>query len=177
MRLLTQTFTVLALLTSCFAHADMTDPTAAQTLQNEIAQVGLAKFTSSDYKPGLLKHIVLFHYQDSVTQAQKDEVKRRFLALKDLCRRNGRPYILSIQTGSQNSGEGVDQGLEKGFIVTFKSEGDRNYYVGQPVVTNPAFYEPAHQLFKDFVKPLLRTPLNPDGVLVFDFKIEAIANY
>jgi hypothetical protein len=33
----------------------------------------------------------------------------------------------------KNSCEGAARNLEQGFIVTFRSEGDRNYYVGQPV--------------------------------------------
>jgi hypothetical protein len=36
-------------------------------------------------------------------------------------KRNGRRYILSIETGSEIGGEGLDQCLEQGFIVTFKS--------------------------------------------------------
>jgi hypothetical protein len=35
----------------------------------------------------------------------------------------GQPYITSIETGLQNSGEGADQGFEQIFLVTFKSEG------------------------------------------------------
>jgi hypothetical protein len=35
----------------------------------------------------------------------------------------GFPYITSIETGLQSSGEGADQGFEQIFLVTFKSEG------------------------------------------------------
>lgn len=68
----------------------------------------------------------------------------------------------------ETSGEGADQGLEQGFIVTFNSEGDRNYYVGQPVVTDSGFYDPKHQAFKDFVGPLLASTA---AALVFDFTV------
>ena len=117
----------------------------------------------------------MFHYGEDVTAQQKEEVKARFLALKQLARRDGRSYIVSIETGAENSGEGADQGLEQGFIVTFRSQGDRNYYVGQPVVTDSAFYDPAHQAFKDFVGPLLHTSAGGavDGVTVFDFAAES----
>jgi len=160
---------VLVCLSLCgaSAFADGESPTAAQQLQQDLQTVGVQEFTSPDYKPGLIRHIVLFRYTGTTTDAQKEEVKTRFLALQQLCKRDGKRYIVSIDTGSNNSGEGADQGLEQGFIVTFKSQGDRNYYVGQPVVTDPNYYEPAHQAFKDFVGPLL----DQGGALVFDFAI------
>ena len=136
-----------------------------------VAEPSTAEIVSPHYKTGLIRHIVLFRYKDSVTAPQKREVIKRFLALKYLARRDGEPYIVSIDTGKQNSGEGASQGLEQGFIVTFKSQGDRNYYVGTPVVTNPAYFDPAHQKFKNFVGPLL----DKNGALVFDYKIEQFA--
>jgi hypothetical protein len=163
--------TVLALIVfSIGATAAMADGgslTPAQQLQQDLQTVGVQEFTSPDYKPGLIRHIVLFRHAPGVTDAQKEEAKTRFLALQDLCIRNGERYIISIDTGSNISGEGASQGLEQGFIVTFKSQGDRNYYVGQPVVMNPNHYESAHQAFKDFVGPLLDT----NGSLVFDFAL------
>lgn len=147
---------------------DNTPISAADRLKQELAEVGVQTFTSKGYKLGIVRHIVLFRYATSVTQAQKDEVKRRFLALQNLCRRGGSKYIVSIETGGEISGEGADQGLEQGFIVTFRSQGDRNYYVGQPVVNDPGFYDSHHQTFKDFVGPLL----DQNGVVVFDFSVE-----
>lgn len=141
--------------------------TPAERLNQELEDVGVVRFTASDYKPGVVRHIVLFRYVKSATPAQIAEVKSRFLALRTLARRDGKNYILSIETGSEISGEGADQGLEQGFIVTFRSQGDRNYYVGQPVVTDSNFYDPAHQAFKDFVGPLL----DQNGALVFDFAV------
>ncbi len=143
-----------------------------ERLKEELARVGVQKFTDRNYKPGLLRHIVLFRYAADVTAAQKQQVKERFLALQK-SRRNGKPYIVSIETGGQNSGEGVDNSLEQAFVVTFQSQGDRNFYVGQPLVSNPRYYDANHQTFKNFVGPLLHK--EPLGVLVFDFTIEAIA--
>lgn len=147
--------------------SDTAPPSAADRLKQELAQAGVEAFTSSNYKPGTVRHIVLFRYDANVTTEQKNEVKQRFLALQRLCKRNGERYVLSIETGGEISGEGADQGLEQGFIVTFKSQGDRNYYVGQPVVTDPSHYDSAHQAFKDFVGPLL----DQNGALVFDFAL------
>lgn len=147
-------------------------PTAAATrLGQELGQAGVERFTASDYKPGVVRHIVLFRYKDSVTPAQRSEITRRFLAMQKACLRHGKPYIVSIEEGFQHSGEGADQNLEQGFVVTFRSQGDRNYYVGQPVVTDPAHYEPVHQAFKEFVGPLLA----PKGVLVFDYTVDQSA--
>ena len=53
---------------------------------------------------------------------------------------------------------------EQGFVVTFASAGDRNYYVGEPVISDSRFIDPVHADFKAFVGPLLA----PGGVLVFD---------
>jgi hypothetical protein len=140
---------------------------AAERLKQELATVGVERFTAPNYKPGLIRHIVLFRYNEAVSSEQREDVIRRFLALRTLAKRKGRPYILSIETGSNISGEGLDQCFEQGFIVTFKSQGDRNYYAGQPVVTDPSFYDPDHQAFKDFLGPLL----DQNGALVFDFSV------
>ncbi|TPW44775.1 Dabb family protein [Serratia sp. SRS-8-S-2018] len=125
--------------------------------------------TSGEYKPGLLKHIVLFKYKSNVTQTQREAVTSRFLSLKRSMRPGAdTPYVLSIVEGVQNSGEGVGGGFEQGFIVTFKSEGDRNYYVGKPLVGAEGDYDKAHDAFKQFVAPLLS---DDNGVLVFDFSL------
>jgi hypothetical protein len=165
-------FLVLLLCQTAYGGAgpapDSVEPcSAAQRLKQELATVGVQRFTAPDYKPGLIRHIVLFRYDRAVSSEQKAEVIRRFLALRTLAKRYGRKYILSIETGPEISGEGLDQCFEQGFIVTFKSQGDRNYYVGQPVVTDPRFYDPVHQAFKDFVGPLL----DQNGAFVFDFSI------
>lgn len=123
--------------------------------------------TASDYRPGLLKHIVLFQYREAITPAQRQEVEDRFHALRTSTRR-GKEYILNIESGPQNSPEGLHRDLEHGFIVTFSSEGDRNYYLGEPLVTDPEFYDRAHHEFKQFVGHHLK----PNGVLVFDFLVE-----
>jgi hypothetical protein len=122
--------------------------------------------TAPDYRPGLLRHIVLFGYRYTTTREQRQEIEDRFHALAE-SRRRGKRYIVSIESGAQNSPEGLHGGLEHGFIVTFQSEGDRNYYLGEPLVTDPACYDPAHHEFKQFAGEHLR----PSGVLVFDFKV------
>lgn len=146
------------------ARADLAVP-PADALRLELARVGVTHFTAASYRPGLVRHLVLFRYKVGVTDADKAEIRDRFLALQENCVRRGHPYILGIETGTQRSGEGADQGLEQAFIVTFRSAGDRNYYVGNPVVTDDHFYDPAHQAFKDFAGPFLHDA----GALVFDY--------
>lgn len=152
--------TCLAVLGSSAAGSE---PTAADKLRGELNQAGLKRFTSPDYKPGTIRHIVLFRYLPGTTKAVQDEVKRRFLDLKRLS-----PYIVSIETGVQNSGEGADQGLQQAFFLTFRSEGERNFYVGAPIITDPSAYDRHHQAFKEFVGPLL----DKNGALVFDYRVE-----
>ncbi|MDE1174530.1 MAG: Dabb family protein [Parvibaculaceae bacterium] len=141
---------------------------AVSVLSTELGRVGVEAFTAPDYKPGTIKHVVLFRYAAEVDDARKEEVIKRFLALKDQARRNGVPYIREIETGAQTSGEGMAHGFEQAFVVTFNSEGDRNYYVGTPVVTDLSHVDGAHAAFKKFVEPFLEK--GQDGVLVFDFR-------
>ncbi|WP_051626068.1 Dabb family protein [Kozakia baliensis] len=135
-----------------------------------MAQIGAAQFTSPTWHPGLLRHIVMFRYKAKTTLAERSEITARFLHLvQDTRRSDGAHPVVSIETGMQNSGEGVDDGLEQAFIVTFRSEGDRNFYVGKPVVTDPGFFDPAHEAFKEFAAPYL------EKVTVFDFGVLAQA--
>ncbi|WP_239020256.1 Dabb family protein [Novacetimonas pomaceti] len=132
------------------------------------AQIGLRAFTAPDFRPGKVRHIVLMRFLPTITDAQRAEVVRRFRALAQVSRRdNGQQVVAGIETGVQMSGEGADQGFDQAFVMTFNSEGDRNYYVGRPVVTDPAYFDPAHEAFKKFAAPYII------GVLVFDYELPA----
>ncbi|MBS1102999.1 Dabb family protein [Gluconobacter sp. Dm-62] len=147
-----------------------TDTVSAATLsaQQLAKQIGYAQFTSPDWRVGLVRHMVMFRYTKDSTTAQRAEVSGRFLHLvQDSRRADGKPAVVSIETGFQSSGEGADDGLQQAFLVTFRSEGDRNYYVGKPVVTDPAFFDPAHEAFKEFAAPYL------EKVVVFDYTVAA----
>lgn len=146
-------------------------PAAATVASQQLArQVGYAQFTAADWHVGTVRHMVMFRYKKDATTAQRAEVSGRFLHLaQDSRRPDGRPVVVSIETGFQNSGEGVEGGLQQAFLVTFRSEGDRNYYVGKPVVTDPVFFDPAHEAFKEFAGPYL------DKVMVFDYDVLAVS--
>ena len=135
------------------------------TPQEQLAADGVAAFTARDYRPGLVRHVVLFRYRNDVTDQQKKDVQQRFRDLAGSVRDDGARYILSVDAGPQRSGESAGAGYEDGFVVSFASEGDRNYYVGTPVVTDATHYDPAHAAFKEFVGPLLA---ENGGALVFD---------
>jgi len=140
--------------------------TAAQQLAR---QMGLPAFTAPDFHPGVVRHMVMFRYKASASAAARAEVTARFLHLvQDSRRPDGKRFVQSIETGMQSSGEGSDDGLQQAFLVTFRSEGDRNFYVGKPVVTDPAYFDPAHEAFKEFAAAYL------DKVVVFDFTVAAV---
>jgi len=144
-------------------------PTPAEQLSADLARIGPSAFTAADYKPGTIKHVVLLRFAAHVSETQKAEAQARFLALQSTATHHGETYIESIEAGQQHSGEGVDQQFEQIYIVTFKSEGDRNFYVGQPIVSDAQYYDPIHQTFKEWVGPLLHQ--QPLGVLVVDFTV------
>ncbi len=138
---------------------------ARNALDQELAQVGPETFTARDYKPGRVVHIVLFKFAPSTPDAVLTDVTERFLALRDAPREDGEPYIVSIDAGPQASGEGaVGADYDLAFVVVFASSGDRNYYVGEPVQSDPRYLDGAHAAFKEHVGPLL----SGGDVLVFD---------
>jgi hypothetical protein len=138
-------------------------PTPAERLRSEVTSVGIERFTAREYALGPVVHVVLFRYLPKISDGVRHEVLRRFLALAET-HRAGEPYIQSVVGGPPMGGEGSEAGFDHGFVVTFASAGDRNYYVGEPVVSDARFFDPVHADFKRFVGPLLA----PGGVVVFD---------
>ncbi|NQX12593.1 Dabb family protein [Microbacteriaceae bacterium VKM Ac-2855] len=134
--------------------------------QADLALLDAEAYTAADFRPGILRHIVLFRFAPTTLLADVDAVTERFLALQRDGLRDGLPYIVSIEAGAQLSTEPVGDGFDRGFIVTFASEGDRNYYIGRPVVDGPGLFDPAHDAFKAFVGPFLDTA----GIVAFDFR-------
>jgi Stress responsive A/B Barrel Domain len=135
-------------------------------LQKELSAVGVEQFTARDYRPQRVRHVVLFRYRAHVSESERREVAARFEELIESRRSDGGTYIESIDIGTQTSGEGAGHGFELGVIVTFASLGDRNYYVGLPVVEDPRYFDQQHAAFKVFVGPLLAE--GGAGALVFD---------
>ncbi|MFF3685725.1 Dabb family protein [Streptomyces sp. NPDC002187] len=145
------------------AQPEQADKDAAKALREELSRVGAEEFTAADYKPVRVQHIVLFKFKPDTSSGEQAETMKRFRSLRTQATRDGKPYIMSLDSGIQTSGEEAGMGMKQGYVLTFASEGDRNYYVGKPVVTDPEFYDAAHESFKNSVRPLL------DGAIVFDF--------
>ena len=117
----------------------------------------------------MITHVVGFKYKPTITQAEKEEVLSRFLALKQACKRDGNSYIESLVGGDcTGSLERLTRGFEQVFVATFSNVDDFNYYLGQPF---SASFDPAHDEFKNFVFPLLSVDENgqTNGVVVLDF--------
>lgn len=141
--------------------------TAAHQIREEARSLGAARFTAPDFKPGLVRHMVMFRFTQQATPAERNEVTKRFVALARLSHRpDGSSVVLSIETGPQISGENADMGLEQAYLLTFRSEGDRNFYVGRPAVSDPHYFDPAHEAFKAFAAPYLQ------NVVVFDYPVD-----
>jgi hypothetical protein len=141
------------------------EPAAAERLAHRCAQIGERAFTASDYGAVPIRHIVLLRFSNDVPTDKRQHMIERFVGLKDDCLRDGRPYIRSIEHGRQESGEDSGLGFEHALLMTFASEGDRNFYVGEPIVHDAACYDLVHHAFKAAIGPMLA----PQGALVFDF--------
>lgn len=139
------------------------DAASAERLKKEQDEVGTARFTAPDYKPGEVRHVVLFTYKPGTSQDIKDQIVAHYQALATKAVRDGKPYMVSFEYGTQISGKMVGKNMDYGFISTFSSEGDRNYFVGTPVVTDPNHFDPEHAAFKKFVGPYL------EDEVVFDY--------
>jgi len=153
-------------MTTTIQAPDVRALTPTEQLRAELEHVGVERFVASDYKPGRVRHIVLFRFKDTVSEIERAEVTQRFLALQ-YSLRQGKPYIVSIERGVQTSGESAGRDYQQAFLVTFRSEGDRNYYVGRPFVHDASCLDTQHDRFKDDVARFLA----PDGVVVFDYVV------
>ncbi|SPJ79148.1 uncharacterized protein FTOL_07539 [Fusarium torulosum] len=104
-----------------------------------------------------ITHTVLFQFKEDVSNDAIKEICDHFISLKTQCVHptSNKPYIQSLQGGKDNSPEGMQNGLTHGFVSTFNSAEDRDYYVKT---------DPAHQAFIAKVKDLL------EKAVVVDFE-------
>ena len=96
----------------------------------------------------LLRHVVMFKFKDTSSQADVKKVEEAFRALSGKL-----PLIKAFEWGTNNSPENLNQGLTHCFLVTFSSEKDRETYL----------VHPDHQAFVEVLKPHL------DKVTVIDY--------
>ena len=87
-----------------------------------------APITVSTNEPdSLLRHIVLFSFKEDSYPEGARQVEEAFAALPGKI-----PEIYDYEWGTNNSPEGLNQGLTHAFFVTFKSEADRAVYLPHP---------------------------------------------
>ena len=96
----------------------------------------------------MLRHIVMFKFKDA---SSKEEVQKVVDAFRSL--RVSIPQVAAFEYGTNNSPEGLENGFTHCFLVTFKSEADREAYLPHP----------KHKEFVEVLKPHL------DKVQVFDY--------
>ena len=95
-----------------------------------------------------LQHVVSFKFKDSATPDAIKKVEEGFRALKEKI-----PTIVNLEWGTNISKENHDKGFTHCFIVTFKSENDRDGYI----------VNPDHKAFAKSLSPVLA------DVFVIDF--------
>lgn len=103
---------------------------------------------AKEEKAPLLRHVVLFKFKDSVTEAQIQEVEKAFAALPKKI-----DTIVDFEWGTDVSVEGKAKGFTHCFFVSFKDKAGRETYLPHP----------AHQEFVTLVGPRL------DDVCVVDY--------
>ena len=102
----------------------------------------------SSAKATNLRHVVAFKFKEGTAPEKIKEVEDAFRALKGKI-----PEIVTYEWGTNNSPEKLDKGFTHGFILTFKSEKDRDAYL----------VHPDHKKFGGLVGPVL------GDVFVIDF--------
>lgn len=112
------------------------------------ALLGCASVHSADPAPRQLRHVVAFKFKASATPAQIREVEEAFAALKAKI-----PQIAALEWGVNNSPENLNKGHTHCFILTFKSEKDREIYLPHP----------DHKAFGKLLGPVL------EDVFVIDY--------
>ncbi len=95
----------------------------------------------------LLRHVVLFKFKESSTPENIKTVVDAFQMLPKQIKE-----IHAFEFGTNNSPEGLNDGFNHCFFVTFRSEADRDVYLKHP----------AHVKFVEVLKPHLEKPLVVD---------------
>ena len=109
---------------------------------------GLTAASAAEASRGKLVHVVAFKFKDTAAPADIRRVEEAFAALPAKI-----PQIASFEWGTNVSPEKLDKGFTHGFILTFRTEKDRDDYL----------VHPDHKKFGAVVGPVLA------DVFVVDF--------
>jgi len=85
------------------------------------------KSSESHDSPSLLRHVVLFNFNDQASPEKLKEIEDAFSMLPSKI-----PQINDFEWGINNSPEGLNKGFTHCFVVTFKTEEDRAIYLPHP---------------------------------------------
>ena len=114
--------------------------------------IAMTMLASAQNQPGkLLRHVVLFKFKDGTAATDIKKVEDAFRALPSKIKE-----IKSLEWGTNNSPENLNQGFTHCFFVSFNSEADRAVYLPHP----------AHKAFGQVLGPYL------DKVLVIDYWVK-----
>ena len=106
-------------------------------------------FCFAQEKPAkMLRHIVMFKFKETSSKEDIQKVVDAFRSLKKSI-----PQVSAFEYGTDNSPEGLSNGFTHCFLVTFKTEADREVYLPHP----------KHKEFVEVLKPHL------DKVQVVDY--------
>jgi hypothetical protein len=98
----------------------------------------------------MIRHYGVFQFHPEITQDQIDESFRELAGMVGKI-----PGLLSVEHGSYESDEGLNDGFTHGFIMTFDTAQSRDEYLPHP----------EHVRVRDIVAPRLAR------LVVFDFSI------
>ncbi|KAK0112687.1 hypothetical protein ONS95_014426 [Cadophora gregata] len=108
----------------------------------------------------LITHIVLFKYKPDITWTDLEAHFDVFLQLPQKClNEDGKPYMVSMRAGKNQSWEPFSKNLTHGFVLEFASQSDLDYYLTT---------DPVHLAFSAAAKPLIEDSVVldiHDGVL------------
>ncbi len=99
-------------------------------------------------KSSTLRHVVMFGWKEGTDSAAINKIITAFKALPSKI-----SQIKAMEWGTNNSPEGLNNGLTHCFFITFSSEADRDAYL----------VHPAHKEFVSLLKPA------PEKVTVLDY--------
>lgn len=91
---------------------------------------------AADQSDQVLRHVVLFSYKPTTSEADKEQIAQAFAKLPSQI-----DEIIDFEWGSDVSVEGIARGYNHCFIVTFRDAVGRDAYLPHP----------AHKAFGDFL--------------------------
>ncbi|RYO92358.1 hypothetical protein DL764_008146 [Monosporascus ibericus] len=124
-------------------------------LKSDYGEVRKTKDAQSVNIP-ILNAQLLKSFKADVSPDTVNKTVAGMLGLKNSCVHpaSQKPYIKSLTGGPDNSPEGMQAGIQYGFVAEFENPGDRDFYVAE---------DKAHQAFKDSLSGTL------EKVIVVDY--------